>query len=151
VEGLTDSPSGGTGGETPAPVLRFKRLFERLDPEVPMPLEEVYAPAVRFEDPLHRVEGIEALRTYFNRLNARILSAEFVFGEEVVAQGGAALSWTMTVRLRRPRQTVVVEGLSLLRFEERITWQRDYFDVGGMVYERLPLLGGLLRTLRKAL
>jgi len=136
-------------GTEPPLVTLFKRVFARLTPDTQMPLAELYAPDVDFEDPLHRIVGLDALAKYFDKLNKRVVSAEFVFGTQVVAATEAALTWEMTVRIRRPRQTIVVPGVSVLRFDERITSQRDYFDVGAMLYERLPLLGWLLRKVKR--
>lgn len=135
----------------PPPVALFKQVFSRLTPETVMPVAELYAADVVFEDPVHRMAGRDALAAYFARLNARIESAEFVFDDEVIADGRAALTWTMTVRTRRPRQTIVVPGASVLRFDERIRSQRDYFDVGAMLYERIPVVGWALRQLKSAL
>lgn len=114
-----------------------------------MPLAELYGADVVFEDPLHRIVGLDALAAYFARLNARIESAEFVFEDQIAGDGEAALTWTMTVRTKRPRQTIVVPGVSVIRFAERITHQRDDFDVGAMLYERLPILGWMLRRFKK--
>jgi len=131
-------------------VAMFKQTFARLTPDTVMPLPELYAPDVVFEDPLHRIEGLAALTAYFARLNAKVESAEFVFGTQVVGESEAAIEWVMTIRTRRPRQTIVVPGVSVLRFAaDRITSQRDYFDVGAMLYERLPLFGWMLRRLKR--
>jgi hypothetical protein len=124
-------------------------VFARLTPGTTMPLADLYAADVVFEDPLHRIEGLDALAAYFARLNARVEYAEFAFGQQVVSSGEAALTWVMTVRTRRPRQTIVVPGVSVLRFGDRITAQRDYFDVGAMLYERIPLIGWLLRRVKR--
>jgi limonene-1,2-epoxide hydrolase len=133
----------------PPPIRLFKRVFARLTPDAVMPLADLYAPDIVFEDPLHRMEGLSALDAYFTRLNARVESAEFVFGTQVVADGSASLTWTMTVRTRRPRQTIVVPGVSVLRFGEKVISQRDYFDVGAMLYERLPVFGWVLRRVKR--
>ena len=133
----------------PSAVTLFKQVFARLTPDTVMPLADLYAAEVVFEDPLHRIVGLDALAAYFARLNARVEFAEFAFGTQVVTAGEAALTWTMTVRTRRPRQTIVVPGVSVIRFGERVTHQRDYFDVGAMLYERLPVLGWVLRRLKR--
>ena len=72
------------------------------------------------------------------------------FDDQVLSANAAALAWTMTLRTRRPRRVIVVPGLTLLRFGALITSQRDYFDVGAMMYERIPLVGQLLRLLKRA-
>jgi limonene-1,2-epoxide hydrolase len=133
----------------PQPIHLFKTVFSRLAPDTVMPLAELYVEDVVFEDPLHRVVGRDALSAYFTRLNRRVEFAEFTFDTQVVASGQAALTWTMTVRTLRPRQTIVVPGVSVLHFTDRITHQRDYFDVGAMLYERLPLFGWVLRWVKR--
>jgi hypothetical protein len=133
----------------PPVIALFKEVFARLTPESEMPLAELCATDIVFEDPLHHVRGLDALVAYFKRLNAKVESVEFAFGQQVVSAGEAALTWVMTIRTRRPRRTIVVPGVSVLRFGDRITHQRDYFDVGGMLYERLPLLGWVLRRVKR--
>lgn len=134
----------------PALIGRFKSVFSTLTPDTRMPLDELYADDVVFEDPLHRVEGRTALAAYFEKLNAKVESADFAFGDGVVSHDRAALAWVMTIRMRRPRQVITVPGVSMLRFGEKITSQRDYFDVGAMLYERLPVLGALLRWIKRS-
>jgi hypothetical protein len=44
---------------------------------------------------------------------------------------------------------VEVDGSSVLAIcEDRITYQRDYYDLGAMVYEQLPVLGAVIRHIR---
>ncbi len=44
------------------------------------------------------------------------------------------------------------EGVSVMELKSnRIVFQRDYYDLGEMVYERVPLLGRLVRKLRERL
>jgi hypothetical protein len=135
----------------PGPVRLFKAAFARLEPGTPMPLDGLYDPAVRFDDPVQRLRGIVALKEYFERLNSRIEWAELEFTEQAVAQDGATLEWVMTVCPRGLRRPVRVAGVSVLRYGQKITRQRDYYDLGAMVYEQVPLLGGLVRGLKKRL
>lgn len=131
------------------PVARFKRVFARLAPGTPMPLEALYDPRIHFQDPLHGLHGIEALQRYFARLNSRIIYAEFTFTDELRSPGAALLTWTMRLQPRMLSHEVIIEGATHLRFADRVTYQRDYFDLGAMIYERLPLLGPLLRWIKR--
>jgi limonene-1,2-epoxide hydrolase len=133
----------------PAIVSLFKRTFARLTPETTMPIAALYSDDVVFEDPLHKLVGAEELSAYFTQLNRRVVFAEFVFDSQVIETSKAALTWTMTVQIKSPRQTIIVPGVSVLHFTDRITHHRDYFDVGAMMYERLPLIGWVLRALKK--
>ena len=133
------------------PVAVFRRIFTRLTPDIIMPLDLLYAPDVVFEDPLHRLEGREQLQRYFARLNASLVESEFVMGEALVGAAAAMVPWTIRLTLRRLPRPVVVDGCSHLRYGALVTYQRDYFDVGALVYEHVPLLGAVVRGLKSRL
>lgn len=130
-------------------VRRFCAMFAELAPDKPMPLAELYAPGVVFQDPFHRVEGREALQAYFGRMNANIARATFAFNDPLLGDGRAFLPWTMRLQPKRFAKEIVVDGATDLRFDGLITRQRDHFDGGAMVYENVPLLGGVIRSIKK--
>lgn len=45
---------------------------------------------------------------------------------------------------------MTVEGATRLEFDEtgKVCLHRDYFDLGAMLYEQLPLLGAVVRTIK---
>lgn len=133
------------------PVAVFCRVFTRLTPDTPMPLDELYTPDVRFEDPLHRLEGLGQLRQYFTRLNAGLVEGRFSFDELLVGETTAMVPWTMYLRLRRMQQPVVVTGCSHLRYEAKVSQQRDYFDLGALIYEHIPVFGAVVRRIKASL
>ena len=137
----------------PGPVQLFQRVFCERRPEVPFPFEQVYSPdAIFFEDPLHRADGLDAVRRHFERLNANLRVCHFEYGPAFVEADEAVLSWSMKLELRRgPRQPVVAPGMTHLRFADRISYQRDHFDAGALVYEHVPLLGWIIRSLKRRL
>jgi hypothetical protein len=143
----------------PAPVQLFQEVFRELRPNVAMPLERLYVPDVLFEDPLHRARGLEALRRYFQRLNANLRLCRFEYGPAFLMAGQApptateaVLVWNMNLELRRgPRHPIVVPGVTRLRFAEKVTYQRDYFDAGALVYEHVPIVGALVRLVKGGL
>ncbi len=134
-------------------ITRFVALYQQLDRHNLQRLDEVYAPEVQFVDPAHRIDGREALRHYFAGLYANVSDCRFSIEGVDEGEGVAWIRWTMT--LSHPRlqagQPFAVEGASQLRFNERIYWHRDYFDLGALFYERLPLLGALIRGLKRRL
>lgn len=130
------------------PVTIFRRVFDTLRPEVPMPLADLYAADVVFDDPLHHIAGREELARYFQRLNAGLIEGRFLFGDGLVGPSTAILPWTMHLRLKRFRRPIEVVGCSHLRFHSLVTHQRDYFDAGALIYEHIPLLGAIVRRIK---
>lgn len=130
---------------------RFQEVFQQLRHDTLDLLDEVYAADVVFQDPLHRVEGLVALRDYFARMYEGVESIRFEFDTVLQAPGEAMLAWTMHMRHRRlrPGQELALPGASHIRFGTQVHYHRDYFDAGAMLYERLPLLGGVVRAIRR--
>src|SRR5690606_38455059 len=80
----------------------FARRFAALDAGSLDRLGQLYTEDIRFQDPLHRVEGLAALRDYFAALYANVQDLQFDFhGFEQSAAGAGYLRWTM--RYRHPR------------------------------------------------
>ncbi|APE31110.1 transcriptional regulator [Halomonas aestuarii] len=133
----------------------FCAFFNKLDKTCTKRLYEVYNDDVSFTDPLHHIQGIEALEVYFQNLYDNVTSCSFVFHETLQQEDTAFVTWTM--QLVHPRlaggRRIDVEGCSHLTFasDGRVARHRDYFDVGALLYERLPLLGGAVRLVKRQL
>ena len=119
--------------------------------------DRFYTPDVVFEDPLHRIEGAASLERYFTTLYRNVTECRFVFHERQRLGREAFATWTMHLvhpRLDKGRE-IAVEGCSHLTFAAdgsgRIARHRDYFDAGDLLYERLPLLGGAIRLIKRQL
>jgi hypothetical protein len=135
-----------------APLARFIALYQQLDKQQLYRLPEVYAEQVIFIDPAHRIEGLTALTDYFSALYQRLADCRFEITSQQQQGREAWISWVMT--LSHPRlaagQPVRVEGATHLEFDaaDKVCLHRDYFDLGAMLYEQLPLLGPVVRTIK---
>ncbi|MEM7368308.1 MAG: nuclear transport factor 2 family protein [Bacteroidota bacterium] len=129
----------------------FKDYFTDLHFSDLSTLDEIYDEGIVFQDPIHLIEGREQLKTYFNKLNQNLVEGSFEFTEESVVGDKAYLTWEMHIQTKRPRSGISASGISVLTIQEKITHQRDYFDAGELFYENLPLIGGLIRMLKRKL
>lgn len=110
-------------------------------------LDALYAPDVRFQDPLQQIEG----RDKFRRMNERILArCAYVRFEDVVLVGDDAhvmATWTMIFRPKLGPE-MRVAGASDIRAEGgHIVYHRDYWDLLGMVMSGFPLVELLYKKL----
>ncbi len=131
---------------------RVRAFFESITPESAARIDEIYAPDAYFKDPFNEVRGAAAIRRIFEHMFVQVREPRFVV-RDVVAQGAEAfLTWDF--RFRIPRlggREQVVHGASHLKFgpDGRIQFHRDYWDVAEELYEKLPLLGTLMRWLKR--
>lgn len=135
----------------PATLERFKALFNELDAGNLDKLRNVYAEDIRFQDPLGKVSGLNALTRYFGDAYQNVISCRFEFGEPVIDGKHVALPWIMTLRHKRISwgRRITVDGISHLEIRDGlVTFHRDYFDAGQLLYENLPALGRIIRWIK---
>ncbi len=148
------SPAAAPSSPAPADaaVARLVQLYEHLSTADLARLDEFYAAGAEFKDPFNEVRGVPAIRQVFEHMFATLDRPRFVVTQTVVQEAQAFLVWEFHFRLRRWRPGVdqCVRGGSLLRFDAdgRVMQHRDYWDAAEELYEKIPVLGTLMRWLR---
>lgn len=134
-------------------VARVCDWWQRLSPASLATLTTVYDPHIHFVDPFNDVHGSAALTALLTRMFERLLEPRFVVREVALQDAGAMLVWDFHYRLRdwQPHRRRLIHGVSHVRFgaDGRIIEHRDYWDAAMQVYAELPLLGAVLRWLRR--
>jgi ketosteroid isomerase-like protein len=138
-----------------AAVQRVVDFYEGLTPAALDTLVQFYTEDARFKDPFNEVQGVPAIRRVFEHMYANLHGPRFVVTQCVVDGHQCFLVWEFRFRFRFQRfdtQTEqVVRGASHLRLaaDGRISEHRDYWDAAEELYEKLPLLGALMRWLKR--
>ncbi|MFN3629556.1 MAG: nuclear transport factor 2 family protein [Casimicrobiaceae bacterium] len=115
----------------------------------------VYREDARFKDPFNEVVGVAAIEAIFRHMYETTQAPRFVVAHAALSTDGCEgfLTWTFHFRLRsdRPEVERVIRGATHLRFGEdgRIAEHRDYWDAAEELYETLPVIGVLMRWLRR--
>lgn len=136
-----------------ADIARVIRVFESLTERSVADLGTLYALDARFVDPFNAVRGIDAIVQVFQHMYATLNNPRFVVTGSVAQGDQCFLLWDFQFRFRSFRNSVdqCIAGTSHLRFdaEGRITQHHDYWDAAHGLYQQMPLLGGLMRWLRR--
>lgn len=133
---------------------RFSQFYTTLDTTRLVDLADVYHRDIRFIDPVGEHQGLSSLDAYFQRLLSNLSACCFTLTDIQHHDQQALVCWQMSYAHPRLRRGCLLslEGISQLRFaEQRIIYQRDYYDLGAMLYEHIPLLGGIVLKLKKRL
>ncbi|CAH0535200.1 hypothetical protein VST7929_02861 [Vibrio stylophorae] len=150
------------------PLDDFIACYQSLNRSNLAQLKRFYAPNVRFIDPAHEIQGLAPLMRYFESMYDNVIDCQFVIagiyhqqseamnGEqaESQAQQSYVLRWQM--QLQHPKlnrgQLITVDGMTELRWaQELVVYHRDYFDLGAMLYEHLPLIGKVIGAIKRRL
>ena len=138
-----------------SPVDSLVEFFEAIRPESVADFARYYSDDAFFKDPFNEVRGVPAIQRIFTHMFSQVAEPRFEITERVVDGNAAMLVWELHYRVvifgREQKQ--VIRGASQLKFdaEGKVYWHRDYWDAAEELYARLPLIGLLMRGLKKVM
>jgi len=132
---------------------RLVRFFETISPETLDQLPAIYAADARFKDPFNEVRGLEAITAIFVHMFGQVDAPRFVVTERVLQGSQAFLTWDFLFRMKRfSSEQQCIRGATHIRFDAdgTVVLHRDYWDAAEELYEKLPVVGALMRFLKRA-
>jgi steroid delta-isomerase len=139
----------------PDKLIKLIDFYQTLTPESVARFGEFYAESAWFKDPFNEVRGLPAIQRIFTHMFSQVAEPRFVITEQVVDAGGVMLVWEFYFRVERwgRAEAMILRGVSHLKFDDagKVIFHRDYWDTAEELYMKLPVLGTLMRGLRKAL
>ena len=148
------SAAAGAPAVADARVARLVAWFEALQRADLAGIDTIYTSDAFFKDPFNEVRGAAAVGRIFGHMFDTLIQPRFVVHEALVQGDGVFLAWDFVFRMQRaPGVEQRIRGASHLKLaaDGRIAWHRDYWDAAEELYEKLPLLGSLMRWLRRRL
>ena len=133
---------------------RVKEAYQAFGSANIADVESLYTTDIYFEDPSHAIQGKPSLMRYFANQFKNLDKCSFKFHSTIANETDIFMTWTMFVNHSKLRggETIRVEGTSYLRTRNgKIYYHRDYFDMGAMLYEHLPLIGRIIQRIKQRL
>jgi len=138
-----------------SPVDSLVEFFEAIRPESVADFARYYSDDAFFKDPFNEVRGVPAIQRIFTHMFQQVAEPRFKITERVVDGKSAMLVWEFHyhIAIFGREQKQVIRGASHLKFdaEGKVYWHRDYWDAAEELYARLPLVGLLMRGLKKVM
>lgn len=134
-----------------ADLQRVIDFFESISTDSVLTLTSIYTEDVWFKDPFNEVRGIEPVQRIFTHMFEQVDQPRFVITQSVLQDEHAFLTWDFLFRMRRfATEEQCIRGATHLRFDiaGQVNYHRDYWDAAEELYEKLPLVGGLMRWLK---
>ena len=134
-------------------VNQLVHYFETLNPARVARMGDFYAQQVWFKDPFNEVQGLAQVQQVFSHMYVALDRPRFVVTERIVEEHQCSLTWDFEFYFRGRRNAALqtIRGSSHLKFNAagQVVYHRDYWDAAEELYEKLPLLGSLMRWLKK--
>ena len=131
------------------PIDRIAGLFNTFAPKDVQRLGSYYREDAHFKDPFHEVQRLEDIKRIFAAMFETMEDPCFAVTQRLANGREIVLLWDLNFRLRNSPQSL--QGASHLRVDEAglIEFHRDYWDPAEGVYEKLPVLGALMRWIKR--
>jgi steroid delta-isomerase len=133
---------------------RFTQIaawFQALTSESLGTVASIYAADAVFEDPFNTLRGIDSVQAVYQHMFDTLAQPRFIV-TTIVAEGQQAfMTWDFHFTARA--QPMKISGCTQFELNDQglITLHRDYWDAAQQVYEKVPLLGAVLRLIRRKL
>ncbi|PUE33462.1 nuclear transport factor 2 family protein [Limnohabitans sp. Jir72] len=132
---------------------RLAEYFEKLTPDSVAQLPDLYDGQARFKDPFNEVQGLPEIERIFRHMYVALDGPHFVITGQLVDGSQAFLTWEFRFRFKRfdTHSLQTVRGGSHILFNDHglVILHRDYWDAAEELYEKLPVVGGIMRWLKK--
>lgn len=143
--------------DTPeAAMQRVVHFFENLQQTDVARMAELYTTDAQFKDPFNEVQGLPAIEHIFAHMFEALDAPRFVITNQVLQGSQCFVTWDFLFAMPRMEggKTQTIRGAThfVLREEAdawRVSVHRDYWDAAEELYEKLPVVGGLMRWLKK--
>ena len=134
-------------------VLRVVAFFETLTPASLATLPSVYSEQAQFIDPFNAVRGLPAIHRVFEHMFEQLHQPRFEVLQTITEGEHCFLLWDFHFARQAGAAVQRVHGGSHVHFDPdgRVDWHRDHWDPAREIYVTVPVLGGLLRWLRRRL
>jgi limonene-1,2-epoxide hydrolase len=134
------------------PIERYVAFYTAIAPSSLDRLDTVFAPLAHFRDPFNDVHGLDAIRAMFAHMFETVAQPRFSITHVAEAGDRWLLRWVFEGRMQAlgaaPWRVV---GMSEVRLgaDGRVVEHIDHWDAAEQFYERLPLLGAVLRWIKR--
>lgn len=133
---------------------RYQTLFENLTPDsLKHEFANVFDPQVYFKDPFNEVRGLADLQQIFSHMFGSLHEPEFRIHHMAGADKTGYLEWRFYFKLKPNGETQQINGMSkiLINDQDKVIVHMDYWDTGEYVYQKVPILGALVKLVAKRL
>lgn len=134
-----------------ADLYRVIDFFQAISVDSAQTLSLIYTDDVWFKDPFNEVQGLEQVSHIFTHMFEQVDAPRFVVTHSVLQDDQAFLTWDFLFRMRRfSDEEQCIRGATHVRFasDGRVAYHRDYWDAAEELYEKLPVVGSLMRWLK---
>ncbi|WP_411827181.1 nuclear transport factor 2 family protein [Luteolibacter sp. AS25] len=149
------SVKNGTEDDNPRAIRNFCNFLQKIGDKkyIEENTSKVYAPDAYLNDTLVTHRGPEEIKAYFLETSETMETYEVTIDDTVSSGQEHYIRWTMifTAPALNGGKPVESIGISHVRLNPagQVVMHQDFWDSGTNIYGQLPVLGGMIETIRR--
>jgi steroid delta-isomerase len=131
----------------------YASYFKRIAPGNLDELRDLCAVDVRFRDPFNDVRGQDQIVRIFSKMFEEVAEPTFEVVDNALSGSNSYLRWVLRFKSKKNGKSFSIEGMTEVHFDQsgKVAAHLDHWDAASQLYEHVPLLGGVLRIIRRRL
>ena len=128
----------------------YVQFYESLEESSLEQLRQLVTADVKFRDPFNDVVGVEAYLHVLRDMFSRCDQPRFTVSRTWLEENRAILKWEYRFLAAGSQSKWEIHGLSELKLSSdgKIESHIDYWDAASQLYQRLPLIGWIIRRIQ---
>ncbi|GAA0857822.1 nuclear transport factor 2 family protein [Aliiglaciecola litoralis] len=130
----------------------FERFYTNVSLDSLEQLGTIYAEDATLIDPIMQHQGLDKIKRYFRNMLENTRKCHCAIQHVTQQNDTVFVTWKMTIahpQLNKG-QDIAVNGISQLELAaNKIVFHRDYYDLGEMIYEQVPVLKHVVKMIKK--
>lgn len=130
----------------------YAAFFEQLTAEHSIEAyREFFTLTSTFEDPFNKIQGLDAIYALFQKMYIDLHDPRFIITEIIEQESVAYLRWEFYYSHDANKSERHFEGVSRVSFNDtgKVLSHQDFWDAAHNIYETLPVLGTLIRLVKR--
>jgi len=130
---------------------RVLHFFENVSLQSVKEIAELYDTDAYFKDPFNEVRGQANIIHIFEHMFRQVDAPRFIIKQSILQDEDAFIVWDFEFRMRGTKNPQKIHGSSHVRFNTagKVEYHRDYWDAAEELYEKIPVLGNLMRFIKR--
>lgn len=134
---------------------KFKLFYQQLKNRDISGITDVYDKNIEFIDPIATHQGIDVVQKYFDKLLKGTRWCKFdIRSVRSSSESDHTVEWIMTFEANKLKRNkpIEVQGITVLQTDaDKVLYHRDYYDMGQLAYENIPILSFFVKRVKEQL
>jgi len=113
--------------------------------------KEQFNPNTVFEDPFHKVQGIDAIYNVFQKMYKNLDNPYFKVYEAIQKENVAYIKWEFYFSFKNDTIVQNFTGVSRVKFDDngKVLEHIDFWDSAENIYEKIPFISQIIKFIKR--